>query len=1240
MAKTRVIEAPTKEAALQRLSEQLRIEASNLRYVESQSRKHTFEILRCAALVDVETSQDGMKTVLKRLVPPIGEGYPTFNMQFVLEELKSRGVVFGLKRDVLTQELMKALRAPADIPLTIVIAEGAPAINGSVSRAKYTFDTKVFEKPDPVYVKAGEVLAIAPESVPPKDGSKVSGEVIVATLEESQKLQIGAGIKARRVNNELHFVAESSGRLHFDQGIRLRVDSKVINADEGMSVAVEVARSSLFNKAFEAKDLIEWAKTQNVVFGLLDASAIDQQLKSQKKWPARILVAKGQQPVDGKAGKVVDSLRAEASKTIDQEKAKAGYVFPGEIFLTLEAPTEPINGQTPFGEVLRAKPYTDMAVYPGKNVVKAKQGDLVHFKSQIYGIVKREGDRIHVESPLKISSDKMKVTMIVYPQRKLSLNEIAPLLRESDILVTPDKEQLDQRLEDVFSKAVVVSDFLVAEGKPPMPGRDAKLVYRFDPNLFKDKGGLFAKKAEVSLLAVRGDLLLTKMEPVDAQQGYNVFREKIPVPASGVPKDIKIRVGKGIDEKILGREDDPQDLPRTEFRAGRYGVLAWNNFSIDIIPAVTVDKEESLAMILLAPASDFGTRLSLEILKQTAEDEAIRVEIAEKVLEAALKQPRAPDRSLKRVVFAQAIPVQHGTSSEIQYLVEFNNQKIEKHLASKIDVRNIEAADFVRPGEVLALKVPAKVGVDGKTIFGRRIPADLGRDEPWFFGEGVSKSADGLQLVAATKGPGYVFVESGKLVVRSTVRVAPDKMSASITLYSSNNPQFQLREDKVLGMLGAAGVKYGIKVQLIRETVQAVLASQEAVEDLTVAEGLAPQVGGDASYVFAVDIGQTVGELRDDGSVDFKNRHVFQNISKGTVVLIRRPPMPGEEGRNVLGEAVPAKPGADMRIEAGEGIEIVSNGVEYRAKIDGIVEYRNRKVRVFPGLLLGDDVGFKTGHINAGPSNVFIKGGVLPDFVVKSEGRISIEKAAEACTVEGQQEVIIKGGIIGRDRGRVFAGKSLDTMYISGGATVECPGDIKVGAEIMNSVIRSAGFIECLDGAGTICGGEIWAFKGIRCRVLGALGSESQTQVHLGEHYFAITDARHKIAEAKIEEQIADIHKRIEELQKDLSLILSEREETKMQGHDLQSRFQKSREEKQQLERKLIELEEQKASIWSLVPWNQEALLVVSEVIHPGVTLQFKETTWTLKGELRGVEIYWDTRTSNIVSRKIGSKGP
>lgn len=1236
-----VVEGESAEKAQLKLREDLGVPSTDIRLLDSQDKKFSFQVLSCPAQIEVEISRSGMQAIWKKLSLPIGDNAPKLNTDFVVELLAKKGVKAGIKHEVISKELFRILKTPGfdeNVPLNIVVATGIEPTPAQAGRPQWVLNMKLFEKKDPIFAKKGEIVARAPHAVPGQDGMKVTGELIPAPVDEQFRLNTGQGIETQKTAKEILYVVKAFGQLKYDEGVRLRLETKIIDLEDGLKAAILVGKETFTGSSITAEDLIQTAKDQNVVFGHIDVATLEQTLKNTKKWPAQIVVAVGEEPRDGRAGEVKLPWKRPASdREIDQLKAQNQIVFPGEVVAIISSSIEPKNGKTVYGEVLRGRANNELPIYPGKNVIKEKVRDEFVLKSTIYGKVAMEQDRISVQSIVQINADGMEASIDLFPQQRITGADIQTLLREADVLFGFEKEAVDKALSEAFVKAQRIENFVVARGRPYRPGTNAKIVLNFSPEVLKDKGVFQVKKGR-SLLAAPGDLLMTKILPVEAEDGQNVYREKIPVPGQYEAKDIQIDSGKNVDEVDAGVEGDLMNPKRIEYRSAILGILVYKDRSVDIKPAIQFD-EEKIAYCEIAPMSDFKKPITKEMILKAAAEEGIRVNLELTEIEKALKEPRSSEDPLNRIVIARAIAAKDGADAKLEYLVEFNGKNMNQLLTGKRQDEAPLICDCVRTGEVLGTKTAPGRGEDGKSIFGRRLVAQRGLDEPWLIGDGVDKSPDGMQLIASLRSPGFVMIENSRVCVRNTVRIARDKMSAIMTIYPSNNTRYQPTLDKLMAMITAAGVRFGIKKPEIEAALERVLEEKKPAVDLVIAEGKPASKGKNASYFYAIDTGEAVGEMRKDGSVDFRSKSVYQNIRQGQLLLVKRPATLGQEGMDVLGQVIPSTYGEDVRIDAGVGVDISETGLEFRAARDGIVEISPSRIQVIPGLLVPENVDFKTGNINGGAAQVFIRGAVLPDFTVTSDKEITIEKVAEACRIISKDAIRIRGGIIGRNKGYVSAGTNLEALYVQAGAVVEAKNDVSIGSEITNSTIRVGGFLNCFTGAGTIYGGEISVYAGLKARVVGAPGSETQTVIRLGESFFARKEAEDYIKSEGIPEKLADLDGRIQKLNKELKVIydqipeMTKKDLTK--SLELQEQYKVLFNQKRDLAANIDRLNRQKEAIYSEIPRNKDVVMTVLDLIHPGVTIIYKDVVWVLKEPLKGVEIRWNTATSNLVSKRI-----
>ena len=143
--KIMVVDAADEHSAQVKLAQDLGIGIADLKFVKAQQKRFSFEVISCPAKLEVEITRDGMKAILKRLSLPIGETAPRLDVNFVVQELNRLGVKSGIRRDIISAELLKVLKTPGfddNAVLNWVVAEGSPAVTGSTGRRNRCCSTK------------------------------------------------------------------------------------------------------------------------------------------------------------------------------------------------------------------------------------------------------------------------------------------------------------------------------------------------------------------------------------------------------------------------------------------------------------------------------------------------------------------------------------------------------------------------------------------------------------------------------------------------------------------------------------------------------------------------------------------------------------------------------------------------------------------------------------------------------------------------------------------------------------------------------------------------------------------------------------------------------------------------------------------------------------------------------------------------------------------------------------------
>ena len=165
------------------------------------------------------------------------------------------------------------------------------------------------------------------------------------------------------------------------------------------------------------------------------------------------------------------------------------------------------------------------------------------------------------------------------------------------------------------------------------------------------------------------------------------------------------------------------------------------------------------------------------------------------------------------------------------------------------------------------------------------------------------------------------------------------------------------------------------------------------------------------------------------------------------------------------------------------GMNVRQDGDVIFAESDGQLIIQGNKVMVSPKLEIPGNVDFSTGNVNFNGEVVIAKN-VLDLFSVSSsKGSVAIHGIAEAATVWAAEDLIITGGIAGKEKGVFGAGKNIESKYITN-AKVRAGGTITVHSEIVNCDLACAGKLTI--ETGPLVGGRAVATGGAKVKELGS----------------------------------------------------------------------------------------------------------------------------------------------------------
>ena len=340
-----------------------------------------------------------------------------------------------------------------------------------------------------------------------------------------------------------------------------------------------------------------------------------------------------------------------------------------------------------------------------------------------------------------------------------------------------------------------------------------------------------------------------------------------------------------------------------------------------------------------------------------------------------------------------------------------------------------------------------------------------------------------------------------------SVEVAADRMTVYLTV---TPPQGGAAATEA--QIRKALSDHQVVAGMLEDELTAILAAGSAERRL-VAQGRAAVDGEDGRLECLIE---TVKERHPhfdaQGLTDYRDLGGIATVIRGERLMRKIPPTAGEAGENVLGQALPARPGKEAMYASqlkGACVD-PSDPAILVAEISGQPLLVNNGMTVEPTVTL-NTVDLSTGNITFDGS-VNVTGDVHAGMTIGATGDIHVAGTVEAAVLDAGGDVVVKGGIIGhgeiRDHpgetgrsmiARVRCGASCSAHFIEN-ASVEAGDSIMVEDLVMQSELAALTRIvvgKPGSGKGHIIGGLTEATLLVQAAVLGS-PAEVNTRVMVG----------------------------------------------------------------------------------------------------------------------------------------------
>lgn len=336
---------------------------------------------------------------------------------------------------------------------------------------------------------------------------------------------------------------------------------------------------------------------------------------------------------------------------------------------------------------------------------------------------------------------------------------------------------------------------------------------------------------------------------------------------------------------------------------------------------------------------------------------------------------------------------------------------------------------------------------------------------------------------------------------RISIEISADAMFAYAVLPETKG-ETDFTEKEITYALKQSGIRQGI----IKEAVDDIVSGKRAKEEkVLIAQGKEPTDGEDGYYEYffnrEIDITPVLNE---DGSVDYSNTVLFEQVEEGQTLAVYHPASHGIYGYDVTGKLIHPENGKSLPKLNGKEITLLDDEVTYVAKITGCIEENNGTITISTIYRVNGDVSLSSGNIRF-DGDVIINGNVNPRVTIEATGNVTINGSVEAAFIKAGKDVLIKQGTLGRGIGIIEAGDDVNGKYFE---------NVKIYAEhnvksnylyncrcvAMNKVIISG-------RKGAIVGGVTSAIYGVEAAELGNR-TGLRTELEIGANQYFIEKLR------------------------------------------------------------------------------------------------------------------------------------
>lgn len=396
-----------------------------------------------------------------------------------------------------------------------------------------------------------------------------------------------------------------------------------------------------------------------------------------------------------------------------------------------------------------------------------------------------------------VSPDKLRASMDIYKGRGRGSLLALTMVSEALTGLRFKGVKTDRLKADVIAfykgKESELLDYLLAEGKEPVKGKDRTLVSSVAflpdqqardyvlaldaspalPRFAQDLDAFPLKAASRVALVKKGQEIARFSPPSPGQAGIDVYGAAIPAPAGNDP-EIRLFENLRVQKESIESQEDGLLLMDEANGRTLARVLPYRDARVD----VKVSEDAMYARVDMERGYGLGSELTLELAQESLRQTGVTYGVDLKELAAALADTRNDTQVRDRLVARGTAPVPAG-GYRLNWITRLaSGASVTVRADGSADYKNQDRATLVVAGQpILELLTIGVEGQNGTDVLGGVIPAprDPSLSEPPAFDASISEERleNGDRLLKAAKN-GELRFEKNTLSIETVQKIKGD----------------------------------------------------------------------------------------------------------------------------------------------------------------------------------------------------------------------------------------------------------------------------------------------------------------------------------------------------------------------------------------------------------------------------------------------------------------------------------